>query len=217
MEDPVHVTLNTSASAMSPCVDITGPNRLCACEAVPELCTGFSKDLPEQLQCSGKEGEIDTQHGLTTRNAVGSKNRSIASGGVISKDTIKRTTSDFLSTKKVGRKESQQMNPTQIQGTNTEDKPVALRTRRCRQQTVPISTNDGKGDLFQATHQEPNNDNELIRRLKTKIKEQENSISELSSAVERFLKIQPIVKKLQGVFRRCRSMLFPKTNPKSRF
>ena len=26
MEDPVHVTLNTSASAMSPCVDITGPN-----------------------------------------------------------------------------------------------------------------------------------------------------------------------------------------------
>jgi hypothetical protein len=34
--------------------------------------------------------------------------------------------------------------------------------------------------------------------LKTKIKEQENSINELSSAVERFLKIQPIVKKLQG-------------------
>ena len=27
MEDPVHVTLNTYASAMSPCVDITGPNR----------------------------------------------------------------------------------------------------------------------------------------------------------------------------------------------
>jgi hypothetical protein len=51
--------------------------------------------------------------------------------------------------------------------------------------------------LFQATHQEPNNDNELIRQLKTKIKEQENSISEVSSAVERFLKIQPIVKKLQ--------------------
>ena len=34
--------------------------------------------------------------------------------------------------------------------------------------------------------------------MKTKFKEQENSISELSSAVERFLKIQPIVKKLQG-------------------
>ena len=27
MEDPVHVTLNISASAMSPCVDITGPNK----------------------------------------------------------------------------------------------------------------------------------------------------------------------------------------------
>ena len=38
----------------------------------------------------------------------------------------------------------------------------------------------------------------MIRQLKTKIKEQEHSINELSSAVERFLKIQPIVKKLQG-------------------
>ena len=28
MEDQVHVTLNTSASAMSPCVDISGPNNL---------------------------------------------------------------------------------------------------------------------------------------------------------------------------------------------
>ena len=83
-----------------------------------------------------------------------------------------------------GREESQQLNPTQIQGTIPEDKPVALRTRRCRQQTVPISTNDGKGDLFQATHQEPNNDNELIRQLKTKIKEQENSISDLRLVTE---------------------------------
>jgi hypothetical protein len=33
--------------------------------------------------------------------------------------------------------------------------------------------------------------------LKTKIKEQEHSINELSSAVELFLKIQPIIKKLQ--------------------
>ncbi len=38
----------------------------------------------------------------------------------------------------------------------------------------------------------------MIRQLKTKIKGQENSINELSSAVERFLKIQPFVKKLQG-------------------
>ena len=94
------------------------------------------------------------------------------------------------------KEESQQLNPTQIQGTITEDKPVALRTRRHRQQTVPISTHDGKGDLFQATNQEPNN--ELIKQLRTKIKKQENSISEQSSVVERFLKIQPIVKKLQG-------------------
>ena len=41
----------------------------------------------------------------------------------------------------------------------------------------------------------------MIRQLKTKIKEQEISLSELSSTVERFLKIHPVVnnvKKLQG-------------------
>ena len=165
MEDPVHVTLNTTPSAISPCVNSSsGPNRLSACEAPPVLRTGFPEDLSEQLQRSEKGGEIDTRHKSTTRNAVGSKNRSSASGGVISKDTsdtIKRTVSNCLSTMTEGREESQQLNPISIQGTITADKPVALRTRRCRQQIVPISTNDGKGDLFQATHQEPNN--ELIR------------------------------------------------------
>ena len=109
-----------------------------------------------------------------------------------------RTTSERLSLMTEGTEESQQLNPIQIQGTITEDTPVALRTRRCRQQAVPIRINNGEGDLFQATHQELNKDKELIRQLTKKIKEQENSISELSSAVERFLKIQPIVKKLQG-------------------
>ena len=167
-------------------------------ETPPVLRTGFSKDLPEQLQCSEKGGEKDTRHKLTTRNAVGSKNRSSASGGVTSKDTIMRTTSVCLPLMTEGNEESQQLNPIQIQGTITEDIPVALRTRSCRQQTVPISTNDGKGDSFQATHQELDNYKELVGQLKTKIKEQENSTSELSLAVERFLKIHPIVKKLQG-------------------
>ena len=126
MEDPVQVTLNTSPSAMSPCVNnSSGPNRLCACEAVPELSTGFSKDLPDQLQCSGKGGERDTRHKSTTRNALGSKNRSKnqsrASGGVISKDTIKRTTSDCLSSMTGGNEESQQLNPTLVQESITED------------------------------------------------------------------------------------------------
>ena len=73
---------------------------------------------------------MDTRHKSTTRNAVGSKNRSSASGGVISKDTIKRTTSDRLSTMTEGNEESQRLNPTLIQGTITEDKPVALRTKK---------------------------------------------------------------------------------------
>ena len=197
MEDPVHVTLNTSASAMSPCVDITGPNRLCACKAVPVLRTGFSKDLPEQLQCSEKGGEIDTRHKLTSSNAVRLRDRSIASRGVIPTDTIMSTTSSCLSSMTEVREESQQLNPIQIQGTITEDTPVALRTRRSRQQTVPIRTKDDGGDLFQATKNQ-NKDNELIKQLKAKIMDQENTISELSSAMESFLKIQPIVKKLQG-------------------
>ena len=197
MENLVHVTLNTPASAMSPCVDITGPNRLCACEAVPVLRTGFSKDLPEQLQCSEKGGEIDTRHKLTSSNAVRLKDRSIASEGVIPTDTIMSTTSSCLSSMTEVREESQQLNPIQIQGTITEDTPVALRTRRSRQQTVPIRTKDDGGDLFQATKNQ-NKDNELIKQLKAKIMDQENTISELSSAMESFLKIQPIVKKLQG-------------------
>ena len=82
MDDPVHVTLNTSASAMSPCVDTSsGPNRLCACEAVPVLRTEFSEDLSEQLQCSEKGGEIDTRHKSTSQTAVRLIDQSIASGG----------------------------------------------------------------------------------------------------------------------------------------
>ena len=50
----------------------------------------------------------------------------------------------------------------------------------------------------------------MIRQLKTKIKEQENSISELSSAVERFLKLQPIVKKLQGNISNISKHVVPK-------
>jgi flagellar biosynthesis chaperone FliJ len=206
MEDPVHVTLNTSASTMSPCVDTSsGPNRLCACETVPVLRTGFPEDLSKHLLCSKKGGEIDTRHRSTTRNAVGSKNRSMASGGVIPDDTIKITTSDGLPSTTEVREESQKLDTIQVQGTISEDKPVALRTRRCRQQTAPIRINDDGGDSFQ----ERNQDKELIRQLKTKIKEQETSINELSSAVESFLKIQPIVKKLQGNLSKISNQVVP--------
>jgi hypothetical protein len=198
MEDPVHVTLNVSASAMSPCVNTSsGPNRLCACEAVPVFSTGFSEDLSEQLQCLGKGGEIDTQHKSTARNACKSKNQSISSGGVISKETIKSTISDCLSLM-TGRDESQQLDPIQIQGTITKGTRITLRTKRGRQQKAPNRINDGEGDLFCVTTQGRDTDNELIRQLRTKIKEKEHSINELSSAVELFLKIQLIVKKLQG-------------------
>ena len=50
----------------------------------------------------------------------------------------------------------------------------------------------------------------MVGQLKTKIKEQENSISELSSAVERFLKIHPVVKKLQGDISNISKHVVPK-------
>ena len=88
------------------------------------------------------------------------------------------------------------MSPIQMQEM-TEATPVALQTRRCRQQTAAIRKNDDEGDLFQVTNH-GNKNNELIRHLMAKIKEQNTAIIELSSAVELYLKIQPIVKKLQG-------------------
>ena len=97
-----------------------------------------------------------------------------------------------------GREESQHLDQIQIQGTITEGTLVALRTRRCRQQKAPNRINDDEGDSFRVTTQDRDTDNESIRQWKTKIKEQENSINELSSAAERFLQIQPIVKSLQG-------------------
>ena len=160
MEDPVHVTLNTSASAMSSCVDTSsGPNRLCACKAVPVLRTGFSEDLSEEFKCSRKGGEIDTRHKSTAKNADRSKNQSIALGGVIPKDTINSTTSDCLSLMAEGRDKSQQLDPIQIQGTITEGTPVALRTRGGRQQKEPNRINDGEGDLFRLTTQDRDTDN----------------------------------------------------------
>ena len=88
-----------------------------------------------------------------------SLNQSIASEGVIPKDTIKITISDWLSSMTEGREESQQLDPIQIQGTITEGTPVALRTRGGRQQKAPNRINDGEGDLFRLTTQDRDTDN----------------------------------------------------------
>ena len=105
--------------------------------------------------------------------------QSIASGGVIPRDSIKSTTSDSLSAMTADREGSQQLNPIQIQEM-TEVTPGALHTRRCRQQTADIRKNDDEGDLFQATNHR-NKDNKLIRHLKAKIQEQKTSIIKMSS------------------------------------
>ncbi len=91
--------------------------------------------------------------------------QSMASGGVIPTDSIISTPSGCLSPVTEGREESQPLDsdPIKIQGTITDDIPVALCTRKSRQQIAHIRTNCGKGDLFQATMNQ-NKDNKLIRQ-----------------------------------------------------
>ena len=84
----------------------------------------------------------------------------------------------------------------ELQGTIKDVTPVALRTRSCRQQTRSIRIDGNKGGFGEDTNR--NNDKELIQRLITQNKEQQNTIDELSSAVKEFLKVQSTVKKLQG-------------------
>ncbi len=93
---------------------------------------------------------MDTRHKLTAGTAVGSKNQSIALGEVIPKDTIQGEIPDCLSPMTEGKEESQQFDPTQIQGTVTQDAP------------------------FQVTHQERKKDKEIIRQLMTKNQEAQN-------------------------------------------
>ncbi len=76
-----------------------------------------------------------------------------------------------------------------------EDTTVALRTRSCRHQQPPSDLSE-KGEFGQDTDR--NNDKELIRRLITQNKDQQNTIDELSSAAKELLKIQSTDKKLQG-------------------
>ena len=51
--------------------------------------------------------------------------------------------------------------------------------------------------------------------MKTKIKEQENSKCEMGSAIERCLKIQPFVKKLQGNISKISKHGVPRANSMS--
>jgi hypothetical protein len=57
MEDPVHVTLKISVSAISPCVDSSGPNRLCACGAPPNTLHWFLQRLTRTVRIIGKTRE----------------------------------------------------------------------------------------------------------------------------------------------------------------
>ncbi len=70
MEDPVHVTLNTSASAMSPCVDITGPNMDLAAAAAGARATNMSLLWPAGA-AGGRGPERHRSTGPTTTRPLG--------------------------------------------------------------------------------------------------------------------------------------------------
>jgi hypothetical protein len=81
------------------------------------------------------------------------------------------------------------------QVTAKEATPVALRTRtRVFGQQAP--SNHSKEKSGQGTKRFK--DKELIRHLTRQVKEQPDIINEMDSAIERFLRIQPVVKKKQG-------------------
>ena len=84
------------------------------------------------------------------------------------------------------------------QVTAKEAMPVALRTRTrvTGQQATSKRIDNSKEKSGQDTKR--CKDKELIRHLTRQVKEQRDIINDMNSAIERFLRIQPVVKKIQG-------------------
>ncbi len=81
------------------------------------------------------------------------------------------------------------------QVTTKEATPVASRTRAGKQATSKIIDNNKRKSGQDTKRCE---DKESIRQLTRQVKEQQNIIDEMSSAITKFLKVQPVVKKIQG-------------------
>jgi hypothetical protein len=84
------------------------------------------------------------------------------------------------------------------QASINEATPVALRTRTrvTRQQATSKRIDNSKEKSGQDTKR--CEDKELIQQLTRQVKEQRNIINEMDSAITKFLKVQPVVKKIQG-------------------
>jgi hypothetical protein len=155
--------------------------------------------IPEHSPRPVKGGDT-TIHGQSTEK-IQVVQDSIFEGGE-SGDTVERRLTYCQSRDTDDNEGPQELNQSSApegneqQGAIKECTPVALRTRSCRQQESSTRNNSGKGEFGQDTNR--SEDKELIRRLTTQNKEQQNTIEELSSAVKEFLRVQSTVKKLQG-------------------
>jgi len=165
----------------------------------------FARDnpeiLPAQLQCSENGGDTTCTEDDTTTQRI-QPDRGEASEGIGSNDTTTETTSDNRDQPQVkaDEEEPQELSQSTVQEQNEqkaikEATPVASRTRAGKQATSKRIDNSKRKSGQDTKRCE---DKESIRQLTRRVKEQQNIIDEMSSAITKFLKVQPVVKKIQG-------------------
>ncbi len=162
-----------------------------------------SETLAVQLQCSENGGDSTTGDDTTTQ--ILQPDRGKASEGIGSNDTTTGTTSDNQPQVKAGEEGPQELNQegtlldqNEQQVTAKEATPVALRTRT--RVTVQQATSKRIDYSKEKSGQDTKRckDKELIQHFTRQVKEQRDIINEMDSAIERFLRIQPVLKKIQG-------------------
>ena len=165
----------------------------------------FAQDNPEiipaQLQCSENGGDTTCTGDDTTTQRI-QPDRGEASEGIGSNDTTTETTSENRDQPQVkaDEEEPQELSQGTVQEQNEqkaikEATPVASRTRAGKQATSKRIDNSKRKSGQDTKRCE---DKESIRQLTRRVKEQQNIIDEMSSAITKFLKVQPVVKKIQG-------------------
>ncbi len=159
----------------------------------------FAQDIPEtsstatSLLCS-EEGGDTTGNDTTTQRVQ--PDRGEASEGIGSNDTTTETTSDNQPQVRADEEEPQELNQegtlperNEQQVTTKEATPVASRTRAGKQATSKRIDNSKRKSSQDTKRCE---DKESIRQLTRRVKEQQNIIDEMSSAITKFLKVQPV-------------------------
>ena len=185
-------------------VSLESPDILCNIGYDPSgRSANFAQDnpeiLPAQLQCSENGGDTTCNGDDTTTQRI-QPDRGEASEGIESNDTTTETTSENRDQPQVkaDEEEPQELSQSTVQEQNEqkaikEATPVASRTRAGKQATSKRIDNSKR-----KSGQDTKRCEDKIRQLTRQVKEQQNIIDEMSSAITKFLKVQPVVKKIQG-------------------